>query len=107
MTAPRGSVLTTTYWAILPFHLGSEIVKYRLDPETPPENVADDATDYLKTDMANRLAERDYRFTLAVQRRPDSDRMPLAQAMVEWPASTAERRGGHKCFSTVRTQVEP
>src|SRR3546814_3512739 len=51
MTAPRGSVLTTTYWAILPFHLGSEIVKYRLDPETPPENVADDATDYLKTDI--------------------------------------------------------
>src|SRR3546814_7413917 len=85
MTAPRGSVLTTTYWAILPFHLGSEIVKYRLDPETPPENVADDATDYLKTDMVNRLAERDYRFTLAVQRRTDSDRMPLDKAMVEWP----------------------
>mgnify|MGYP005819086455 CR=1 FL=1 len=85
MTAPRGSVLTTTYWAILPFHLGNEIVKYRLDPETPPENVADDATDYLKTDMVNRLAGRDYRFTLSVQRRTDPDRMPLDKAMVEWP----------------------
>src|SRR3546814_8260173 len=27
MTAPRGYVLTPTYWAILPFHLGSETVK--------------------------------------------------------------------------------
>src|SRR3546814_11315597 len=85
MTAPRGSVLTMTYWAILPFHLGSEIVKYRLDPEAPPENVADDATDYLKTDMVNRLAERDYRFTLAVQRRTDSDRIPLDTALADWP----------------------
>ncbi|WP_394688686.1 LodA/GoxA family CTQ-dependent oxidase [Hoeflea sp.] len=85
MTAPKGSVLTTTYWAILPFHLGDEIIKYRLEPETAPENVADDATDYLKTDMINRLAEREYRFVLSIQRRTDRERMPLDKAMVEWP----------------------
>src|SRR3546814_18612793 len=63
MTAPRGSVLTTTYWAILPFHLGREIVKYRLDTETPPEDVADDPNDDTKKDMLNRLAARAYRST--------------------------------------------
>ncbi|KGF68954.1 hypothetical protein LL06_13525 [Hoeflea sp. BAL378] len=92
MTAPKGSVLTTTYWALLPFHLGDEIVKYRLEPETPPENVPDDATDYLKTDMTNRLAEREYRFTLSVQMRTDPALMPLDQAMVEWPEEASPFR---------------
>lgn len=85
MTAPRGSVLTTTYWAILPFHLGQEIVKYRLLPETLPEDVPDDATDYLAIDMINRLSDRSYRFVLEVQRRTNPVTMPLDQAMVEWP----------------------
>ncbi|MCY0095744.1 LodA/GoxA family CTQ-dependent oxidase [Hoeflea ulvae] len=92
MTAPKGSVLTTTYWAILPFHLGDEIIKYRLEPETAPENVPDDATDYLKTDMVNRLSERDYRFVLSVQLRTNPDTMPLDKAMVEWPESESEFR---------------
>ena len=54
MSRPEGSVLTTTYWAILPFKLGDEIVKYQLEPETAPRNVPNDARDYLATDMANR-----------------------------------------------------
>ena len=37
MQKPEGSVLTTTYWAILPFRLGPELVKYRLVPELPPQ----------------------------------------------------------------------
>jgi hypothetical protein len=81
----EGSCLTTTYWAILPFRMGGEVVKYRLEPETAPENVPDDATDYLAVDLANRLAEREYRFTLSVQRRTDPGRMPLDRATVEWP----------------------
>ncbi|MEI9851671.1 MAG: hypothetical protein WDN24_13415 [Sphingomonas sp.] len=85
MTAPRGSVLTTTYWAILPFRLGGDIVKYRLLPETAPEDVPDDAPDYLAIDMRNRLSERGYRFVLEVQRRTDPETMPLDRAMVEWP----------------------
>lgn len=85
MTAPRGSVLTSTYWAILPFHMGNEIVKYRLVPDTAPEDVPDDAPDYLATDMVNRLSERAYQFVLEVQRRTNPDTMPLDKAMVEWP----------------------
>lgn len=81
----EGSCLTTTYWAILPFRMGGEVVKYRLEPETRPENVADDATDYLAVDFANRLSEREYAFTLSVQRRTDPGRMPLDEATVEWP----------------------
>ncbi|RYF13364.1 MAG: hypothetical protein EOO77_15640, partial [Oxalobacteraceae bacterium] len=84
MDASRGSCLTNTYWAILPFHLGDEIVRYRLVPETAPEDVADDANDYLKTDLTNRLAERDYRFTLEIQPRTDPATMPLDEADVVW-----------------------
>ena len=81
----EGSCLTTTYWAILPFRMGSEIVKYRWHPETEPENVPDDATDYLATDLANRLAERDYSFRLEVQLRTNPETMPLDEATVPWP----------------------
>lgn len=85
MNAPRGSCLTNSYWAILPFHLGEELVKYRLVPETAPEDVPDDANDYLKTDLTNRLAQRDYRFTLEVQRRTNPATMPLDAANIVWP----------------------
>lgn len=85
MTAPRGSVLTSHYWAILPFHLGAELVKYRLDPETPSEDIADDAADYLATDLCNRIGQRDYRFTLSVQRRTNPETMPLDAASEVWP----------------------
>ena len=52
MAKVEGSVLTATYWGILPFGAGqAEAVKYRLDPETPPQNVANDAPDYLAVDL--------------------------------------------------------
>lgn len=85
MNAPRGSCLTNSYWAILPFHLGDEIVKYRLVPETVAEDVPDDSNDYLKIDLANRLAERDYRFTLEIQLRNNVETMPLDKANIVWP----------------------
>jgi len=86
MQKTEGSVLTTTYWGILPFRAGDgPAVKYRLDPETAPENVPDDAADYLATDMTNRLSEREYRFRFMVQRRTNPATMPLDQATVEWP----------------------
>jgi hypothetical protein len=85
MTAPRGSVLTSTYWALLPFHLGDHIVKYRLEPHAISEDVPDDAPDYLAIDMTNRLEQGEYRFTLSVQVRTNDATMPLDQATVEWP----------------------
>jgi L-Lysine epsilon oxidase N-terminal/L-lysine epsilon oxidase C-terminal domain len=83
----EGSVLTATYWAILPFHLGEEIVKYQLEPETEPQNVPNDSRNYLAVDMANRLAQDEYRFRFMIQRRTNPDTMPLDQAMVDWPVS--------------------
>ena len=85
MAAVRGSCLTNTYWAILPFHLGDDLIRYRLRPETAPEDVTDDANDYLRTDLTNRLAEREYRFTLELQRRTNPATMPLDAANETWP----------------------
>lgn len=85
MKAPRGSCLTNDYWAILPFHLGDEIVKYRLTPHVEAEDVPDDANNYLKTDLINRLAAGEYRFTLSVQRRTHPQTMPLDAANIVWP----------------------
>ena len=87
MEKVEGSVLTATYWAILPFRCGERHVKYRLEPETAPENVPNDATDYLAVDMARRLAQREYRFRFMVQLGKDLDSMPLDRATVEWPES--------------------
>ncbi|MCY1030782.1 hypothetical protein OV207_04885 [Corallococcus sp. BB11-1] len=84
MTAPWGSVLTSTYWAILPFKLGKEVVKYRLEPETAPQDVPDDAPDYLATDMAHRLSRDGYRFRFMIQRRTHPSTMPLDRAMDDW-----------------------
>jgi hypothetical protein len=88
MAKVEGSVLTATYWGILPFGAGqAEAVKYRLDPETPPQNVANDAPDYLAVDLKTRLAQDEYRFRFMVQRRTNPETMPLDQATVEWPES--------------------
>jgi hypothetical protein len=88
MAKVEGSVLTAGYWAILPFHAGEkQYVKYRLEPETPPENVANNETDYLATDLSRRLAQREYRFRFMVQVRTNTKTMPLDRATVEWPES--------------------
>lgn len=84
MADTAGSVLTTTYWGVLPFRLGSEIVKYRLSPDTLPMNVPDDAADYLAVDLAGRLSTAEYSFVLSVQLRTDPDAMPLDKATVPW-----------------------
>lgn len=84
----EGSVLTATYWAILPFQSGQQrYVKYRLDPETPSEPIGGNTDDYLRTDMTRRLAKREHRFRFMVQLRTNPDTMPLDQATVEWPES--------------------
>lgn len=86
MEKVEGSVLTATYWAILPFRCGARhYVKYRLEPETAPENVPNDGNDYLAVDMARRLAQREYRFRFMVQLRTNAPTMPLDEATVEWP----------------------
>lgn len=91
MAKVEGSVLTTTYWAILPFMAGEkQYVKYRLDPVTPPENVPNDQADYLAVDMCNRLSHDGYQFKFMVQLRTNPDTMPLDQATVEWPETESQ-----------------
>ena len=86
MQKVEGSVLTATYWAILPFLAGEgRYVKFRLDPETAPENVPNDAVDYLAQDFAARLGRAEYRFRFMAQRRTNPETMPLDKATVEWP----------------------
>ncbi|MBY6265299.1 hypothetical protein EI613_25750 [Azospirillum sp. 412522] len=86
-----GSVLTTQYWAILPFDFGPDhYAKYSLVPETTPPghpavNVPTDDKNYLATDLANRLLDDEYRFTFLVQVVPKSAGYPLDKATEEWP----------------------
>lgn len=84
MVVSEGSVLTTTYWGVLPFRMGSEIVKYRLDPVTSPSNVPDDDADYLAIDLAQRLSAAEYSLILSVQLRTEPDAMPLDRATEPW-----------------------
>ena len=80
------SVLTTTYWSVLPYALGeAQFVKYKLEPEQTPDGQAPaDAPDYLTTDLARRLLAGEARFRFLVQLRTDPATMPLDQATVRW-----------------------
>jgi hypothetical protein len=86
-----GSVLTTQYWAILPFDFGPEYyARYTLVPDAPPPgqpavNVPTSDANYLATDLAHRLASHEYRFTFMVQAVPKSADPPLDEATEEWP----------------------
>lgn len=86
----NGSVLTTRYWAILPFDFGPDhYAKYTLVPQPPfaqPEvDVPFDDADYMATDMYQRLIKGDYRFDFMVQRVPKADDPPLDNATEQWP----------------------
>jgi hypothetical protein len=86
-----GSVLTTQYWAILPFAFGPDsYARYSLVPEPPPAsdpaiNVPTDTANYLALDLAHRLSGSEYRYTFMVQVVPKADNPPLDTATDEWP----------------------
>ncbi len=84
-----GSVLTTQYWAILPFAFGPDYyARYSLVPEpeagAPAINVPWDDTNFLATDLTNRLSTSEYRFTFMLQLVPRADNPPLDKATEEW-----------------------
>ncbi|MDO8629889.1 MAG: LodA/GoxA family CTQ-dependent oxidase, partial [Phycisphaerales bacterium] len=98
MAKVEGSVLTTTYWSVVPFAFGpGRYVKYRLEPEARPENVACDGTNYLAVDLANRLRRAEARFKFMVQFQTDPAKMPLDRATVEW----------HSPFEHIATLILP
>ncbi len=78
------SVLTTTYWSVLPYALGArDAVKYKLVPEQEIDSVAPtDVPNYLALDLSNRLRKGEARFRFMVQLRKGS--MPIDKATVPW-----------------------
>lgn len=79
------SVLTATYWSVLPYAFGEgRYVKYKLEPEQPldSEPPINDA-DYLEHDLARRLLSGEARFKFMVQLRTKKT-MPLDKATVRW-----------------------
>lgn len=86
------SVLTATYWSVLPYAFGKDrYVKYKLEPE----QIADgepplDVNDYLANDLALRLRTGEARFKFMVQLRTNDETMPLDAATVRWSETESE-----------------
>ncbi|HEU5323606.1 MAG TPA: catalase, partial [Methylomirabilota bacterium] len=74
------TVLGAEVWSVIPFRFGADRwCKYKLEPEVVPEGPEPDYDDpdYLRADLAARLARGEARFRFAVQLRTDPDAMPL------------------------------
>ncbi|WP_225827175.1 LodA/GoxA family CTQ-dependent oxidase [Streptomyces naphthomycinicus] len=90
MAKTEESVLTATYWGVLPYGFGADrTVKYKLSPAgcapaDPDATPPDENPGYLAADLAHRLAEGEAAFDLLVQFRSDPDAMPLDRATVRW-----------------------
>ncbi|MEU3657421.1 LodA/GoxA family CTQ-dependent oxidase [Streptomyces sp. NPDC032161] len=87
------SVLTATYWGVLPYAFGPErFVKYKLvpagcEPGDPAATPPDENPTYLGADLAHRLAAGPAVFDLMLQFRTDDETMPLDMATVRWKES--------------------
>jgi len=91
LTARRqtvSSVATETYWSRGAARWGPTLaVRYLLRPEpgtVPAPRPPDDDPNYLSTEAARRLAHRDIRFELCVQRYVDEKSTPIENTAVEW-----------------------
>ncbi|CAL2076773.1 LodA/GoxA family CTQ-dependent oxidase [Tenacibaculum sp. 190524A05c] len=85
MTKEEASVLSASYWAILPFKLGdNQIVKYRLVPENTYKGTPFNENDYLKIDLEKRLLQGDATFRFEIQLRTNPETMPIDDAQVVW-----------------------
>lgn len=91
MAKPVASLLSETYWSIVPFAFGEkDHVKYRLEPQLELDRPVTAPTDpaYLAADLQARLAAGPAKFMFAVQRRTDPS-MPLDAATVRWDEKLA------------------
>ena len=86
MALAETSVLSTTFWSVLPYAFGEgRFVKYKLEPETPIEGLPDAGDpDYLGRDLAMRLRNSEARFRFSVQFFENEESTPLDKATVEW-----------------------
>ncbi len=81
------SVLTATYWSVLPYALGpNRFVKYKLEPYDAGLGVKKDFDDpnYLHADLRQQLLRAAAKFRFYIQFQSDPERMPLDRATVRW-----------------------
>jgi hypothetical protein len=91
MTKREESVLTATYWSVLPYACGNErAVKYRLSPVSGSLSLAPDSDpNRLRSDLTERLSMQDSSFVLSIQiPRPGAD-LPIDKATIRWNESDA------------------
>lgn len=87
MAKVESSVLTATYWSVLPYSFGKgRYVKYKLEPESPDGHIPPPGdANYLAADLQRRLLGGEARFRFMVQFRKAG--MPLDEATVLWDES--------------------
>lgn len=92
MQKPEASLLTATYWSILPYALGeTQYVKYKLEPEGAPSGQlpADPGPNYLSVGLARDLRAAPARFRFMVQLRTNPRSMPLDRATRRWSEASS------------------
>lgn len=91
MTKFEASVLSATYWSVLPYACGvASAVKYRLLPEASgPSRAPEGDTNRLRTDLAARLKDEAVGFTLALQVPRPGWTPDLERATQDWPEQEA------------------
>ncbi|MGA5821283.1 LodA/GoxA family CTQ-dependent oxidase [Kitasatospora sp. NPDC094028] len=95
MAKVEHSVLTATYWGVLPYAFGADrFVKYKLVPAgcapgDPASTPPDEDPGYLGADLVHRLAAGPAAFDLMLQFRTDDEAMPLDMATVRWEESAS------------------
>jgi len=85
------SVLTATYWSVLPYACGAEhAVKYRLSPEAVgPSLGLNGDPNRLRSDLAKRLCRENSRFVFSVQLPRPGVNLPVDKATVRWTETEA------------------
>ncbi|WP_246802231.1 hypothetical protein [Ensifer sp. ENS06] len=89
MAKPESSLLTATYWSVLPYACGPEaIVKYRLRPMLASNEAAHETDpNFLKLDLAHRLSASEATFEFAIQPFSSQEETPVDAATRRWPTS--------------------
>jgi hypothetical protein len=85
------SVLTATYWSVLPYACGCSLaVKYRLRPLTSGNSLAPDSDpNRLRSDLKQRLAVGGAAFELSMQVPNKGTTLPIDRATQRWPEDEA------------------
>lgn len=91
MAKREESVLTATYWSVLPYTCGSiPAVKYRLTPQSSGPSQAPNADpNRLRSDLAARLFQQQSTFRFSVQIPNQGTNLPIDKATVPWSETEA------------------